>query len=157
MSAALLIIDMLENFSDMKKCNDSIDKSIAYINATSNLFRQKKLPVVLVKPEQYPSEAYNPLEGLQIDESDIIIKKSKMNAFFKTELDSILKELGVDFVVISGMAAEYCVVFTYNGALECGYSAAILQNAVASSDINEVKNIQLLRPVISVESLFALL
>ncbi len=76
MSAALLIIDMLENFSDMKKCNDSIDKSIAYINATSNLFRQKKLPVVLVKPEQYPSEAYNPLEGLQIDESDIMQNKT---------------------------------------------------------------------------------
>jgi len=158
MSAALLIVDMQEAFSDMRKANDSIDKSIGYINATSKLFREKNLPVILVKamPGGDP-EGYGPLKGLVISDGDIIVEKHHMNAFYDTELDEILKDKGVKFVVLAGMAAEYCLLFSYNGALEKGYQASILQHGVVSTDMEEVKRMQYLRPVISAEALYALL
>ena len=39
----------------------------------------------------------------------------------------------MDFVVVAGYAAEYCVLFTYNGARERGFKTAMLQGGIVSS------------------------
>jgi nicotinamidase-related amidase len=71
------------------------------------------------------------------------------NAFWETELDTILKREGVDCLIISGFAVEHCVLFTYNGAIERGYHAFLLQHGLAGMEEDEIKRIQLLRYVIS--------
>ena len=40
----------------------------------------------------------------------------------------------MDFVVVAGYIAEYCVLSTLRGALERGYRGAILYQAIASLD-----------------------
>lgn len=42
-------------------------------------------------------------------------------------------EQGIDLLILSGYAAEHCVLFTYNGALERGFKAVLLQNGILSS------------------------
>ena len=56
-------------------------------------------------------------------------------------------------VIVSGLAAEHCVLFTYNGALERGYDASILQHEIAGFDKIQVKETQYLRSTTSNESL----
>ncbi|WP_325176576.1 cysteine hydrolase family protein [Paenibacillus alkalitolerans] len=60
--------------------------------------------------------------------------KEYSNAFWKTELDQILISHGVELVIISGFAAEHCVLFTYNGAKERGFEPILLQQGILSSN-----------------------
>jgi hypothetical protein len=40
--------------------------------------------------------------------------------------------LRIELVIISGFAAEHCVLFTYNGAIERGLKPVILQQGILS-------------------------
>lgn len=60
--------------------------------------------------------------------------------------------MGVEFLVISGFAAEYCVLFTYNGARERGFGVALLQHGIGGLSKERVKDTQLIRSVISYDA-----
>ncbi len=82
-------------------------------------------------------------------EDDLCLDKIPSNAFCKTELADLLNQRNVGLVVVSGFAAEYCVLFTYNGAIENGFKAAMLQNGILSNDPAEVYSCYKLRHTIS--------
>ncbi|MCM3038732.1 cysteine hydrolase [Paenibacillus motobuensis] len=63
----------------------------------------------------------------------MILTKENTNAFWKTELEQLLRDQGIEFLIIAGNAAEHCVLFTYNGALERGFNTVILQNGILST------------------------
>jgi nicotinamidase-related amidase len=161
MKAALLVIDMQNECYEECKCKDAFNESMETINAAARLFREKGLPVVMVQDTrvaQGPGSAgFNVVQGIVQDEKDISLYKGYRNAFWKTDLEGILREQGVGFVVVSGFAAEYCVLFTYNGAIERGFKVSILQNGVGAYGAEEIGRMQLLRPVVSLEALEALL
>ncbi|MCM1991397.1 cysteine hydrolase family protein [Oceanirhabdus seepicola] len=153
MKSAFLIIDMQKGCREFCKCQREFDGAVEYINEAAKLFRKNGLPVVRVLDlgvdEGPGSKEFEFVDSIITDENDIIIHKEYNNAFFKTELNNKLQELGVEFVVISGFAAEYCVLFSYNGAKEMGYGVSLLQNGIAGVEYEEVKKMQLIRPVVS--------
>ncbi|MFD3155694.1 cysteine hydrolase family protein [Haloimpatiens sp. FM7330] len=157
MKTAFLIIDMQKGCREFCKYQREFDDAVEYINEAAKLFRKNGLPVIRVLDievgEGADSKEFEFVDSIITDENDIIIHKEYNNAFFKTELNDKLKELGVDFVVISGFAAEYCVLFSYNGAKEAGYEVSLLQSGIAGVEYEEAKKIQLIRPVISLEAL----
>lgn len=157
MSAAMLIIDMQNALYQETRCKAEFDAAIEYINAASALFRAKGLPVVVVQDMETGGGPGNPgfdvVPGIDRDAADIIVRKQYSNAFWKTELEQILSEKGVEFVVCGGFAAEHCVLFTYNGAVERGFKAAILQKGIAGYDAARILDTQLVRPVISYQAL----
>jgi len=55
----------------------------------------------------------------------------------------------IDFLVLCGNAAEFCVLATYNGAVERGFKAAILQNGVFAASETGLKDLADNRPLIS--------
>lgn len=153
---ALLVIDMQKRCKEATSCKDSFEKAVEYINEISQYFRKKKLPVIIVQdvedggPE---TDGFNCVDELEVSDNDCYVKKTYSNAFWETELDTILKSKDVDCLVISGFSVEQCVLFTYNGAIERGYNSFLLQNGVAGFDDDEVKRIQSLRSVICDEAL----
>lgn len=157
MKAAFLIIDMQNGCREFCKCQREFDEAVEYINEAAKLFREKELPVVRVMDIEVGdgpgSKGFEFVDSIIANENDIIIHKEYNNAFFKTELHNKLQELEVDFVVISGFAAEYCVLFSYNGAIEMGYGTSLLQNGIAGVEYDEVKKMQIIRPVVSIEVL----
>ncbi|MGN9160437.1 cysteine hydrolase family protein [Clostridium sulfidigenes] len=157
MKAAFLIIDMQKGCYDFCKCQREFDDAVEYINEAARMFREKGLPVVKVLDIEVGdgpgSEKFEFVDSINESTDDIVIHKEYNNAFFKTELHDKLQELGVEFLVISGFAAEYCVLFSYNGAKEMGYGTSLLQSGIAGVEYEEVKKMQLLRPVISLEAL----
>ena len=54
------------------------------------------------------------------------------SGFANTDLDFLLKQHGVDHVVVAGMAANTCVEATGRYALELGYHVTYLSDAVAT-------------------------
>ena len=153
---AFIIIDMQNNCKEQTPCKETFEKAVEYINEVSEYFRRNHLPVVIVQdmegggPE---TEGFACVEELVVAESDYHVHKSFCNSFWNTELDQLLKKEKVDGVVISGFAAEHCVVFTYNGAIERGYQTFLLQHGIAGFEEEEIRKIQQLRPVIAYEAL----
>jgi len=153
---AFLIVDMQKNCQESASSQASFSTALWHINTVGDLFRKRSLPVVIIQDLEDGgpgTEGFDCVDELKIDTSDIRIHKLFSNAFWQTELDAILKANDVDFVIIAGFAAEHCVLFSFNGARERGYKAVLLQNGIAGLDEDEVKRIQLLRPVINFRAL----
>lgn len=156
LKVALLIVDMQRGCREDTPCKLAFDNSVKYINEISKYFRKKNYPVVIIKDIEVGSpgsEEFECVDDLVISDNDIIINKQHCNSFWETELDSVLKTEGVDGIIVSGFAAEHCVLFTYNGARERGYKVFLLQNGIAGLDEEEIKRVQLLRPVVNYQAL----
>jgi nicotinamidase-related amidase len=136
LTIALLVIDMQTNFLE------DVDKAIVhsaceYINHVAGLLRENNHTVIHVKDiegaEDLSGAGLNFIPEIVIEQDDIQINKEYSNAFWKTELETVLSDKGIQLVIVSGFAAEHCVLFTYNGALERGFKAAILQKGILST------------------------
>jgi biuret amidohydrolase len=63
-----------------------------------------------------------------------VIKKHRYSGFFGTDLDIILREWGVDTVIISGTTTENCCHATARDAMFRNYRVVFLSNATATYD-----------------------
>ncbi|WP_309270943.1 isochorismatase family protein [Paenibacillus sp.] len=77
-------------------------------------------------------ELFNTIPEIQINDIDLILTKVNSSAFWKTDLEQILLNHGIELLIISGFAAEQCILFTYNGAVERGFKPVILQKGILS-------------------------
>ena len=68
------------------------------------------------------------------DEDDYFILKPKHSAFFQTNLEILLDYLGVTTLILTGMAADICVLFTANDAYMRDFQIAIPSDCVASEE-----------------------
>lgn len=131
MKMALIIIDVQEEYVGSRRGSESFNNIMAHINYSSFLFREAKLPVVVVRDiSEGEGESMQNVKDLAVSDTDIQLTKTFNNSFWQTDLENILKNLEVDFLVLCGNAAEYCVGATYNGATERGFKATLLQNGI---------------------------
>jgi nicotinamidase-related amidase len=137
MKLALMIIDMQKEYHQGGALSQ-MDRASEYINAVIPLFEKKGLPIIWVQDIDEEdgvvpgTEGFDLIDSLKPKENAIIIHKRYGNSFNKTECDRILKEHGVDTVVLTGFCAEYCVSNTYRGAKDLDYFPVLLKNGIAS-------------------------
>ncbi|MDF2547689.1 MAG: isochorismatase hydrolase [Anaerosolibacter sp.] len=152
MNIGLLIIDVQKAFIGHRKGEKEYHNTFEYINETATLFRKAGKSVIIVRDiEGGNDDTYQNVEELIVEDSDIEVLKEFSNSFWKTNLETILKEKNVDFVVLCGNAAEYCVLATYNGAIERGFGAAMLQHGIFANHTNGLVDIYNNRALISYE------
>jgi nicotinamidase-related amidase len=77
------------------------------------------------------------VELLRPDEEDYFVLKPKHSGFFSTTLDTLLEYLGVQAVVLTGIAANICVLFTANDAYMRDLHLAVPCDCVASNTDDE--------------------
>lgn len=65
-------------------------------------------------------------------DTDYVIVKPRFSAFFHTELDLILRRLGVDTVLLAGTTTPNCIRSTFYDALSLDYDAAVLSDCTSS-------------------------
>lgn len=63
-----------------------------------------------------------------------VIKKHRYSGFFGTDLDIILREWGIDTVIISGTTTENCCLATARDAMFRNYRVVFLSDATATYD-----------------------
>jgi ureidoacrylate peracid hydrolase len=67
-----------------------------------------------------------------------VIKKHRYSAFFGTDLDIILREWGIETVIVSGTTTENCCHATARDAMFRNYRVAFLSDATATFDYPDV-------------------
>lgn len=153
MKPALLIIDMQLGYLTAPRARGEIEEACEYINATAELFRKAGLPIVIIQDVDVEggkqSEGFKVIPEIVLTGDELKIEKEFSNSFWQTPLEPLLKEQGADFIVACGFAAEHCVTFTYNGARERGFGAAILQKGILGEHPNAVPSVYETRPLIS--------
>ncbi|WP_153977568.1 cysteine hydrolase family protein [Paenibacillus xylanilyticus] len=153
MKIGFLIVDMQESIVRGRVEQKGIDHACEYINHVADVLRSNDHVVVHVQDveglEESSPEEYRIISEVNVNEKDLTVTKESSNAFWQTELESVLKSHGVELVIISGFAAEECVLFTYNGAMERGFRPVMLQNGILSTHQEAVTSTYRDRNVIS--------
>jgi nicotinamidase-related amidase len=73
------------------------------------------------------------VDELAPDASDIHVAKYRMSGFQDTELDSILRNLGVTTLMFAGVNADQCVLCTLQDANFRGYDCLLLEDCAATT------------------------
>ena len=77
------------------------------------------------------------VELLRPDRDDYFVLKPKHSAFFSTTLDTLLDYLGVKVIILTGLAANICVLFTANDAYMRDFHLVVPADCVASNTDEE--------------------
>jgi len=62
---------------------------------------------------------------------DLIVNKHRYSGFFETELDAVLKERGIEFLVFTGCTTSVCVESTLRDAFYRDYRCLLLADCTA--------------------------
>ena len=75
-----------------------------------------------------------PFPGLEVKEGQIQVFKERMNAFYGTNLESILRGLGVNTLIVTGVTARGCLNATLVGAADRDYTVVALRDCIAGGN-----------------------
>src|SRR5256884_5129514 len=74
---------------------------------------------------------------LRPDESDYFVLKPKHSGFFSTTLEALLRYLETQTLIVTGIAGNFCVLFTANDAYMRDYDLIIPSDCTASNSAEE--------------------
>lgn len=155
-NCALLVIDIQqEDFLDMNESNidDPRWNVIKNGKRVLDVFRAKRLPVIQIKECHRPnmvdfgreldrSEGIHCIENRPENdyakltypiEGEYLISKRRYSAFFQTDLEILLKGLGVDTLYMIGGLTDVCIHYTAVDAHQNDYHIRVVTDAVAGS------------------------
>lgn len=97
--------------------------------------------------EEWPESADYP-EKFTVLPGDYHIIKPRFSAFFRTELDNILRRLRVDTVILAGTTTPNCIRTTMYDALSLEYNSIVISDCTSSvteeiqqANLRDMKNI----------------
>lgn len=145
---AVLVVDMLNDFvTGALKC----DRGLAIVPKTAELLdgcRKKGVPVIFcndahLKGIDHELKLWGDhaiagtfgaevIPELNLCEQDYVVPKRRYSGFFHTDLDLLLKELGVDTVIMTGLHTHMCVRHTSADAYQLGYDIIVAKDATNS-------------------------
>ena len=146
---AVLIIDMINDF-DFSEGNMLLQHTREIVPNIKNLkdyAKKNHYPIIYINDHYHTWESdYKKIveacrtnengdiieQGMPTDE-DYFIMKPQMSGFFRTPLRSLLEELGIEHLILGGIAGNICILFTANDAHMRGYTLHIPSNCVASN------------------------
>jgi nicotinamidase-related amidase len=169
---ALLVIDMQNDFvlPDAVLCVQGALATVPAIDRACRWFRGRAWPVVWVtrehaadgtdvetmrlalfrrQPFLVPGTPGCALvEGLRPEPGDLHVVKRRWSAFLQTELDWVLRRLGVTRIAVAGTQIPNCLRATVYDAVSHGYEAVLLTDccsaqdeAVAEANYRDLRNI----------------
>jgi nicotinamidase-related amidase len=106
---------------------------IPVIYANDNFGRWRSDFVKLVEHCVQPDIRGQPVvRQLTPDDDDYFVLKPKHSAFYQTNLEILLRYLGAKTLILTGMAADICVLFTANDAYMRDYRIYVPSDCIAS-------------------------
>jgi gluconolactonase len=75
-----------------------------------------------------------PADGLEPQPGDHVVEKMRMNGFYETRLDILLRGLGVETLVISGAWTNMSIEHTARHAADAGYRAVVASDGTSTVD-----------------------
>jgi nicotinamidase-related amidase len=150
---ALIIIDMINNFDfshgpilakkasriagPIKKLKDQFNQNklpVIFINDHYNLWQADLHKIIDLCRNEFSQPVF---EVLLPEENDLFLIKPKHSAFYGTALNTLLHQLKVNTLILTGIAGNICVLFTANDAYMREYELLIPKDCIASADDND--------------------
>lgn len=72
------------------------------------------------------------IDELKPIEGEVVIDKRGHGAFYATDLEVVLRSLGIRYLIITGVTTDVCVHSTVREANDRGYEVLVLEDCVAS-------------------------
>jgi len=153
---ALLIIDMQNDFvrEGSPLHVNGAEEILPRIREALNIFRERHLPVVHVLRvhrkdgsdvevfrkslfEKRPFAVRGTWGAAVVDElapapGEYILEKIRMSAFLGTDLDLLLRSLGVTSLFVTGIQTPNCIRTTVFDAAACNYTVFLVSDAVCA-------------------------
>lgn len=136
---ALLVIDMQKSvFTSPRYDKEDV---IQRINDLATLVRNENGVVIFIQHNGTVSEDMNEgskgweiIDELNIKQEDFKITKTACDSFFKTDLESILRNSNVENVIITGAVTEFCVDTTLRSCLSKEFNVTAISDGHTTGD-----------------------
>ena len=152
---ALLVIDCQNDFfKDLSaySCQMLDNKLIKNIKKLIDFCRAEKIPIVYtqhsIKKDKSNAEKGEPkdvraciidtkgwkiIDEIKPRKDDKIIRKDRYDAFYKTNLEKVLKKLKADTLIICGVLTNNCIRATAEGAIYRGYKLIVVPDCCGAT------------------------
>ncbi|MDG3003370.1 cysteine hydrolase family protein [Paludisphaera mucosa] len=167
---ALLLIDVVNRF-DFPDAEELLSQALPMADSLATLAdraRAAGVPVIYVNDNfgrwrsdfaslvEHCLEADAPgrefVSRLKPEESDYQVLKPKHSGFFSTTLGTLLEYLGTRTLILAGVTADICVLFTANDAYMRDYHLIIAEDCVAAVDEEDARvALKLMRRVLKAD------
>ena len=155
-NVAVIVVDMLNDFvTGALGC----DRAKAMVPATAELLdaaRKAGVPVIFSNDAHIAgidrelklwgdhaiagTKGAEVIPELKLSDKDYVVPKRRYSGFFQTDLDILLKELGVKTVIMTGLHAHMCVRHTSADAYCLGYDVIVAKEATDSFTQEDYEN-----------------
>jgi nicotinamidase-related amidase len=149
-SCALVLIDLQVGVTSLLAA-DVLEPVVARAAALAAAFRDRELPVILVRTDfsadwadaprnrtgaprpsaRPPANWAEILPDLGAQPADVVVTKRQPGAFYGTDLDLQLRRRGATQIVLGGIATSLGVESTGRAAYDHGYNVAFAADAMA--------------------------
>jgi len=145
MNGAVIVIDMLKDFIEGRLGSERARQILPNLKKFLEESRKIRLPVIYVCDSHLPpdpemklwgehamkdSEGAEVIEDLKSEEGDYILGKRSYSGFYETGLDPLLRSLGIDTVILTGIFTNICVQHTAADAFFRGYRIFVVEDCV---------------------------
>jgi nicotinamidase-related amidase len=149
MKKALIIVDMINDFVTGKLGSSRALEIVPNIVALIKKARDLGIPIVYLRDAHTKddkemaiwgehamrgTEASEIIPQLKPEKNDTVIEKRWYSAFVDTELPQVLKKLGADTLIFTGVSTDICVQNNVGHAYFSGYKTIVPRDCTASID-----------------------
>ena len=147
---ALIVVDMQKDFcyaDGALYAGDHVSSIFEPLAAVIKAARRRGIPVIFTQDWHreddiefriWPAHCIAGSRGAEVidelgaEKKDYFVKKRRYSAFFGTDLDLTLRELGVRKLYVTGVLTNICVLHTAGDAVLRGYEVEVLKDCTAA-------------------------
>ena len=139
MKSAVLVIDVQQGLCEGEGTPFDCPATIQRINQVTHQARLAQMPIIFVQHEsvqgelEYDSPAWQLANGLDVQSTDLKVRKTTPDSFLKTNLEALLRLIGIQKLVICGMHSEFCIDTTTRRALALGFPVVLASDGHTSA------------------------
>ena len=142
-STALLVVDMqLGAFDGVRIAPlPQAETLLAQARVLIDAARRAQLSVIYVQHRGDIGDEFEPdtshfdvHPALDPRSGDLFVQKEEGSAFVGTGLEALLKQHGIDRLIVCGLQSEYCITATTRSAIDLGYAPVLAADGHGTRD-----------------------
>jgi len=141
MRHALIVIDMQQgSFTDASPRHDAAGL-VQRLNRLAARVRAAGGAVIFVQHDGPEGDPHHPdapgwhlLPDLEVGDEDVVVHKTACDSFLGTTLDEVLAAGGIEGLIVTGCATDYCVDTTVRSALARGIPTIVPADGHTTAD-----------------------
>jgi nicotinamidase-related amidase len=145
--AAVLVIDVQVGLFCTPSPPFEASEVIARINSVASKARAAGVPVIFVQNDGPPegswlvpnTQGWQLHPDLQRLEGDPIIRKTTGDAFYRSDLERTLRGAGIQELVLTGYATDFCIDSTLRNAASKEFELFVISDAHTTNDAPMLK------------------